>query len=180
MPHQGSSSTWANHDQHTSNFELSQARKEVKLDKPKDDGHNWRKYGQKPTKDGIYSRSYYKCTHRDCHPVRKRVQHAVAGHITEVIYTGHHNHPPSRLVQRDTSTQKREIIDSVDTYTTFEKEEEENVASAQGTFEVVMSNGRVMEAKIVVQTKSDINVLDDGYRWHKYGQKAVKGNPNPR
>ncbi|XP_075517261.1 putative WRKY transcription factor 33 [Primulina tabacum] len=38
----------------------------------------------------------------------------------------------------------------------------------------------VREPRIVVQTKSDIDILDDGYRWRKYGQKVVKGNPNPR
>ncbi|CAK9166665.1 unnamed protein product [Ilex paraguariensis] len=36
------------------------------------------------------------------------------------------------------------------------------------------------EPRVVVQTKSDIDILDDGYRWRKYGQKVVKGNPNPR
>ncbi|XP_020596449.1 probable WRKY transcription factor 26 [Phalaenopsis equestris] len=38
----------------------------------------------------------------------------------------------------------------------------------------------VREPKVVVQTTSDIDILDDGYRWRKYGQKVVKGNPNPR
>ncbi|KAJ0743260.1 putative transcription factor WRKY family [Helianthus annuus] len=28
--------------------------------------------------------------------------------------------------------------------------------------------------------KSEIDILDDGYKWRKYGQKVVKGNPNPR
>ncbi|KAM7263460.1 hypothetical protein ACFE04_001143 [Oxalis oulophora] len=37
----------------------------------------------------------------------------------------------------------------------------------------------VREPRIVVQTTSDIDILDDGYRWRKYGQKVVKGNPNP-
>ncbi|CAH2077880.1 unnamed protein product [Thlaspi arvense] len=36
------------------------------------------------------------------------------------------------------------------------------------------------EPKVVVQTTSDIDILEDGYRWRKYGQKVVKGNPNPR
>ncbi|XP_004302557.1 PREDICTED: probable WRKY transcription factor 33 [Fragaria vesca subsp. vesca] len=38
----------------------------------------------------------------------------------------------------------------------------------------------VKEPRIVVQTTSEIDILDDGYRWRKYGQKVVKGNPNPR
>ncbi|KAK4359248.1 hypothetical protein RND71_021477 [Anisodus tanguticus] len=47
--------------------------------------------------------------------------------------------------------------------------------------EVISSASRtVREPRIVVQTTSDIDILDDGYRWRKYGQKVVKGNPNPR
>lgn len=48
--------------------------------------------------------------------------------------------------------------------------------------EVISANGNrtVREPRIVVQTTSDIDILDDGYRWRKYGQKVVKGNPNPR
>lgn len=38
----------------------------------------------------------------------------------------------------------------------------------------------VREGRVVIQTTSDIDILDDGYRWRKYGQKVVKGNPNPR
>ena len=33
---------------------------------------------------------------------------------------------------------------------------------------------------MVVQIESEVDILDDGYRWRKYGQKVVKGNPNPR
>nr|AFK47229.1 unknown [Lotus japonicus] len=38
----------------------------------------------------------------------------------------------------------------------------------------------VKEPRVVVQTRSEIDILDDGYRWRKYGQKVVKGNPNAR
>lgn len=41
-------------------------------------------------------------------------------------------------------------------------------------------NRTVKEPRVVVQTTSEIDILDDGYRWRKYGQKVVKGNPNPR
>ncbi|KAL6890149.1 hypothetical protein ACP4OV_008912 [Aristida adscensionis] len=30
------------------------------------------------------------------------------------------------------------------------------------------------------QTRSQVDILDDGYRWRKYGQKAVKNNRFPR
>jgi hypothetical protein len=38
----------------------------------------------------------------------------------------------------------------------------------------------VKKPKIILQTLSDVDLLDDGYRWRKYGQKVVKGNPRPR
>ncbi|CAN4102556.1 unnamed protein product [Withania somnifera] len=37
----------------------------------------------------------------------------------------------------------------------------------------------IREPRVVVQTTSEVDILDDGYRWRKYGQKVVKGNPNP-
>lgn len=42
------------------------------------------------------------------------------------------------------------------------------------------SQKTVTEPKIIVQTRSEVDLLDDGYRWRKYGQKVVKGNPHPR
>ncbi|KAK1351553.1 WRKY-type transcription factor [Heracleum sosnowskyi] len=54
------------------------------------------------------------------------------------------------------------------------KGEYENEASS------ALGSRTVREPRIVVQTTSDIDILDDGFRWRKYGQKVVKGNPNPR
>lgn len=46
--------------------------------------------------------------------------------------------------------------------------------------EVALPHKTVTEPKIIVQTRSEVDLLDDGYRWRKYGQKVVKGNPHPR
>ncbi|RZC47355.1 hypothetical protein C5167_040297 [Papaver somniferum] len=43
-----------------------------------------------------------------------------------------------------------------------------------------MTSRAVREPRVVVQTECEVDILDDGYRWRKYGQKVVKGNPNPR
>jgi hypothetical protein len=34
--------------------------------------------------------------------------------------------------------------------------------------------------KYVVHAAGDVGISGDGYRWRKYGQKMVKGNPHPR
>nr|QIN97393.1 WRKY56 transcription factor [Isatis tinctoria] len=39
---------------------------------------------------------------------------------------------------------------------------------------------REREPRFAFQTRSQVDILDDGYRWRKYGQKAVKNNPFPR
>jgi len=39
---------------------------------------------------------------------------------------------------------------------------------------------KVRRPRIAFQTRSQVDILDDGYRWRKYGQKAVKNNRFPR
>lgn len=39
---------------------------------------------------------------------------------------------------------------------------------------------RNREPRFAFMTKSDVDHLEDGYRWRKYGQKAVKNSPYPR
>ncbi|MED6112599.1 WRKY Transcription Factor [Stylosanthes scabra] len=34
--------------------------------------------------------------------------------------------------------------------------------------------------RVVFRTRSEIEVMDDGYKWRKYGKKTVKNSPNPR
>ncbi|KAG2250090.1 hypothetical protein Bca52824_089718 [Brassica carinata] len=48
------------------------------------------------------------------------------------------------------------------------------------TMEITPLVKPIREPRVVVQTLSEVDILDDGYRWRKYGQKVVRGNPNPR
>ncbi|XP_068651524.1 probable WRKY transcription factor 50 [Aristolochia californica] len=33
--------------------------------------------------------------------------------------------------------------------------------------------------RVTFRTKSELEILDDGFKWRKYGKKTVKNNPNP-
>ncbi|KAK9116613.1 hypothetical protein Sjap_015560 [Stephania japonica] len=198
------------------------------VDKPADDGYNWRKYGQKQVKGSEYPRSYYKCTHPHC-PVKKKVERSLDGHVTEIIYKGQHNHQPPHSTRRQKETgssngnvnsqgnaETGNISRSSETMAASKSRrdqessqmtpehlsgssdgEEVNDAEARvdevddepdpkrrnievRVSEAVSSHKAVTEPRIIVQTTSEVDLLDDGYRWRKYGQKVVKGNPHPR
>ncbi|KAF5189197.1 Wrky transcription factor [Thalictrum thalictroides] len=46
--------------------------------------------------------------------------------------------------------------------------------------EVAILGQGVQDPHVMVQSSSDSEVFGDGFRWRKYGQKVVKGNPYPR
>ncbi|KAF8396652.1 hypothetical protein HHK36_018276 [Tetracentron sinense] len=46
--------------------------------------------------------------------------------------------------------------------------------------EVCTPGEGVQEPRIVMLSSTDSEILGDGFRWRKYGQKVVKGNPYPR
>jgi len=70
------------------------------VDKPADNGYNWRKYGQKQLKRSEFPQSYYKFTHLNC-PVKKQVERSLDGQVTEIIYKVQHNHPPPQKRSKD-------------------------------------------------------------------------------
>ncbi|XP_039065433.1 probable WRKY transcription factor 75 [Hibiscus syriacus] len=41
-------------------------------------------------------------------------------------------------------------------------------------------NKKTRKPRYAFQTRSQVDILDDGYRWRKYGQKDVKNNKFPR
>lgn len=53
-------------------------------------------------------------------------------------------------------------------------ESEENLGKKKG------SEKKIRKPRYAFQTRSQVDILDDGYRWRKYGQKAVKNNKFPR
>ncbi|XP_042052081.1 probable WRKY transcription factor 33 [Salvia splendens] len=161
-----------------------------------DDGYNWRKYGQKQVKGSENPRSYYKCTFANC-PTKKKVERNLDGYITEIVYKGSHDHSKPQSTRRSSSSthnynynnnnnvtestttdnNNSSISDDIEQASSINdakrwKADDENDSSC--------GNRAVREPRVVVQTTSEIDILDDGYRWRKYGQKVVKGNPNPR
>lgn len=57
----------------------------------------------------------------------------------------------------------------------YQNEGENHMGSSQNSREKKEVKGR-----IAFRMKSEIEVLDDGYKWRKYGKKMVKNSPNPR
>ncbi|XP_058076917.1 WRKY transcription factor 23 [Magnolia sinica] len=59
-------------------------------------------------------------------------------------------------------------------------EEEEQEKTKKQSKSKKKNQKREREPRFAFMTKSEVDHLEDGYRWRKYGQKAVKNSPYPR
>ncbi|CAH8356281.1 unnamed protein product [Eruca vesicaria subsp. sativa] len=63
------------------------------------DGYQWRKYGQKVTRDNPSPRAYFKCACAPSCCVKKKVQRSVEDQsVLVATYEGEHNHPMPSLI----------------------------------------------------------------------------------
>ncbi|RRT76429.1 hypothetical protein B296_00024406 [Ensete ventricosum] len=62
-----------------------------------------------------------------------------------------------------------------------EEQQEEEVDTSKKVNKPKKKGGRRQRApSFAFVTESEVDHLEDGYRWRKYGQKAVKNSPHPR
>ncbi|KAK4366617.1 hypothetical protein RND71_014497 [Anisodus tanguticus] len=95
----------------------------------------------------------------------------------------HSEHMSTELVSEHPVSNECDEIEDTATATGKEHDDEPNVKRMKTTVETPIlssSSKPVSESKIVVQTRSEVDILDDGFKWRKYGQKVVKGNHHPR
>ncbi|KAL6330123.1 hypothetical protein AAG906_040043 [Vitis piasezkii] len=161
-------------------------------EKASEDGYNWRKYGQKHVKGNEFIRSYYRCTHPNCQ-VKKQLERSHDGQITDIIYFGKHDHPKLQVdlplavvpVQEERPKEPSSTVVEVWSRTRDETDNDDDPDSKRqkkdiNNVDATPTDKPSGEPRIVVQTVSEVDIVNDGYRWRKYGQKLVKGNTNPR
>lgn len=99
-----------------------------------------------------------------------------------VALLAHSEQVPTEMTsERPVLNECNEIEDTA-TAAVKEHDDEPHVKRMKTTVDPILSSSHKAESesKIVVQTRSEVDILDDGFKWRKYGQKVVKGNHHPR
>ncbi|XP_010921433.1 WRKY transcription factor 71 [Elaeis guineensis] len=91
------------------------------------------------------------------------------------------NFPATPNSSSISSSSTEAATDTADPAKPHREEEEQGKAKKTGSKEgKKKGQKRQREPRFAFKTKSEVDHLEDGYRWRKYGQKAVKNSPFPR
>ncbi|KAK8672881.1 hypothetical protein V6N13_111238 [Hibiscus sabdariffa] len=78
------------------------------------------------------------------------------------------------------------MLDDDDTYSSQSMASLEKGVAAATEFSGATSKNSSIKCKkgvgvrVAFRMKSELEVIDDGYKWRKYGKKSIKNCPNPR
>nr|QRX38902.1 transcription factor WRKY5 [Lilium regale] len=72
------------------------------------------------------------------------------------------------------------IGNSVDDHEIIKKSSRSCLSAAAIRMKKVKARRKMREPRFCFKTLSEVDVLDDGYKWRKYGQKVVKNTQHPR
>ncbi|KAL2342985.1 hypothetical protein Fmac_004270 [Flemingia macrophylla] len=93
-------------------------------------------------------------------------------------YSDHHHHQESRSSQSTTDSSEEKATFSSDVTNGATSKNNNNNNKTQ--VKCKKENKAGLGPRIAFRTKSELEIMDDGYKWRKYGKKPVKSNPNLR
>nr|QNH81991.1 WRKY87 [Glycyrrhiza glabra] len=99
----------------------------------------------------------------------------------DVVNVDHHHHQDSNWSQStETESSENKAGSSDANIHGFGDETSPNNNNIKRKKGIMKSTAEVSPRRITFRTRSQLEIMDDGYKWRKYGKKAVKNSPNPR
>ncbi|KAL0246219.1 hypothetical protein GEMRC1_007432 [Eukaryota sp. GEM-RC1] len=134
-----------------------------------DDGYQWRKYGQKFSKNSPFPTCYYKCAYPNC-SVKRQLQRDSDGNVVS-IYRGKHNHSAPQVVKRTINTQE-ELVSLVAEHCVINENTSGDVLMRARS---LSRSSSYADRRLILECEDTVDVFSDEFSWKKYGQKQVKG-----